>query len=220
MNATDTPARRRHLAGLLLTLALVPGVGPFAQTARGGGSTSPEARVQAVMQQVAAEKASLQAEIERLKAQVADLGKKVTKLQADNQSLSGNLQRGEGELAAARTARERMTENAQAADERMKELVAKYRELADNLRKVESERNGIAGELKARQQDVITCSKDNVEIAGLAGEALDRYEKKGCFGALAQSEPFTQIGRSRVQNTVETYRQKVDALKVPGPSAQ
>lgn len=216
MSDRHSPGRLRvlaGLAGLAMVLALIPAISGMAQTTRGGGDVG--ARVQAVMQQLASEKAAMQADINRLKEQIAGLEKKLAKLQAENQSLSANVQRGEGEIAAARAARDRMTEGAQATEERMKELVAKYRELAENFRKVEAERNGLAAGLKARTQDLGTCSKANAELAGIAGEALDRYEKKGCFGALAQSEPFTQIGRARVKNIVEANQQKIEALKIP-----
>jgi predicted site-specific integrase-resolvase len=63
------------------------------------------------------------------------------------------------------------------------------------------------------------CAQKNVQLAGIATEALDRYEKKGCFGALAQAEPFTGLKRAEVENAVEEYRQRIDALQVPAADA-
>jgi hypothetical protein len=54
-----------------------------------------------------------------------------------------------------------------------------------------------------------------VQLADIANEALDRYEKKGCFGAIAQAEPFTGLKRVEVENAVEGYRQQIDGLALP-----
>ena len=93
------------------------------------------------------------------------------------------------------------------------------KELAEQLRKVETERNELARQAAADGQGLKVCAQKNVQLAGIANEALDRYEKKGCFGALAQAEPFTGLKRIEVENAVEEYRQKVDSLQVPAADA-
>ena len=45
----------------------------------------------------------------------------------------------------------------------------------------------------------------------VADDLLAAYQNKGVFDVLGEGEPFTGIGRVRLENLLETYRDKVDA---------
>jgi chromosome segregation ATPase len=214
---------RKHVAGLAAVLGAAMFVATPqapAQTARRSESGDVAARVQAQFQQLSAERAALQEENRALKEKATKLENQLKKLQGEKEGLDARLQRTAGELSRAEREQQSTAGSLETQESRLKEVVAKYRELAENLRTMEAERNRLAGELKTRSGELGQCSRDNVDLAGVADEALERYEKKGCFAALAQREPFTQIQKARVHNFLDEYRGRVDALKLtPQPAA-
>lgn len=66
------------------------------------------------------------------------------------------------------------------------------------------------------------CRADNVALHGLGVELLQRYEHKGVGEALSAQEPFFQLARVRLENTVAQYRDKLDdaRFKEAPPSRQ
>lgn len=177
------------------------------------------ARLQQQVQQLASERTALQTENARLKEQVAKLEKGAKAFVSEKESLTRRAGAAESKVSRAEAGQQSVSSRLEATESRLTEVVTKYKELAEQLRKVETERNELARQAAADGQGLRVCAQKNVQLAGIATEALDRYEKKGCFGALAQAEPFTGLKRIEVENAVEEYRQKIDALQVPAADA-
>ncbi|MEO7387740.1 MAG: hypothetical protein ABIX37_12440 [Gammaproteobacteria bacterium] len=207
---------QRHLA-IVILLALAASTS-VAQEARRPSSDA-SARLQQQVQQLASGRSALQAENAGLKEQVTKLEKDAKALVSEKESLTRRAGTAEGKVNRAEAGQKSASSRLDGTETRLAEVVAKYRELAEQLRKVEAERNDLARQAAADGQGLKVCAQKNVQLAGIANEALDRYERKGCFGALAQAEPFTGLKRIEVQNAVEEYRQQVDGLRVPAVSA-
>jgi chromosome segregation ATPase len=181
-----------------------------AQEARRSGDAT--ARLQQAVMQLQNEKAQLAADNQKLKEQVARLEKEAGDLRAERGRLEARAGTAEAKAARADTGAAARLETTEA---RLAEVVGKYRELAETLRGVEEERASLRQEVARTSAGLKSCATNNVALAGIASEALTRYEKKGCFGALAQAEPFTGIQRARIENAVADSRQQVEALRVP-----
>jgi chromosome segregation ATPase len=202
----------------MLAVLAIFAVTATAQEARRAGSDS-TARMQQQMQQLGSEITALQAENAKLKQQVARLEKDAKAFATEKEALSRRAGAAESKVSRAEAGEQSAASRLEGTETRLNEVVAKYKELAEQLRKVETERNELARQAAADGQGLKVCAQKNVQLAGIANEALDRYEKKGCFGALAQAEPFTGLKRVEVQNAVEEYRQKIDALQMPAADA-
>lgn len=202
---------------LLILLALSSATSVAQEARRPAGDAS--VRLQQQVQQLASERTALQSENVRLKEQVARLEKDATALATEKESLARRAGTAESKVSKAEAGRQSTSSRLEATESRLNEVVEKYRELAEQLRKVEAERNELARQAAADGQGLRSCAQKNVQLAGIANEALDRYEKKGCFGALAQAEPFTGLKRIEVENAVEEYRQRIDSLQVPAADA-
>ncbi len=202
----------------LLFCCLASSIAPaIAQTQRSGSDT---ARVAQQLQQSAAEKIELQSQLTLLKTQNDDLKKKLDKANADQQSTAKRLR----DLEAVNRSHDSQANVHDVAEiektrAQMQELIARFRETATNLRTVEQERNELRGVSKGNEVKLQACAGKNVELATLGNEILDRYEHKGIWTSAAQSEPFTKIARTRLENMVDEYRSRIDDLKVPS-SAQ
>lgn len=201
----------RPLAALLMTFVL--SAGAVAQETRRSGDAS--GRLQAAVQQLTGEKAALQAENNQLKEQLAKLDKESKELQSARDDLQRRAGVAENKVSRAETSEQSTSSRLQAAEARLNEVVGKYRELAETLRKVEADGAALSAKASRDSQALKSCAQKNVDLATVANEALDHYEKKGCFTSLAQKEPFTQIKRAQIENAVQESRERIEALKVP-----
>jgi chromosome segregation ATPase len=203
-----------HARLVLMLLLSLLSFTASAQEARRAGSDA-TARLQQQLQQLGSERTALQSENARLKEQLAKLEKDSRSLATEKDELARRAGAAEGKVSRAAAGQQSASARLESTETRLNEVVGKYKELAEQLRQVEAERNELARQAAADGQGLKACAQKNVQLAGVANEALDRYEKKGCFGALAQAEPFTGLKRTEVENAVEEYRQKVEGLQIP-----
>ncbi len=205
---------RRH--SIILGLLVIVSTASTAQEARRPG-TDAMARMQQQLQQLAGERTALQAENARLKERVALLEKDAKTFAAEREGLVRRAGSAESKVSTAEAGQQSASARLESTDTRLNEVMGKYKELAEQLRTVESERNSLARQAAANAQAVKSCSQQNLTLADIATDALDRYERKGCFGALAQAEPFTRLKRVEIENAVEESRERIDALRLPAP---
>jgi chromosome segregation ATPase len=192
---------------IAVTLALAASGAPHAQTQRSGGGDSQ--RLAQQLQQIASERSAAQAEAVKAKEAAADLTRKLAQMTAERDALKGRLAAG-----SAADAREKsVTQELESTKARMAELVTKFRETASTLREVEGGRSQTRTELGALQRDYRACVEHNTELAGVALEAIDRYESTGRAARALRSEPFTGIARARAQNLADEYHARVEDLR-------
>lgn len=190
-----------------------------AQEARsGGGAVS--AQLVAELQQLGAERTSLKAENAQLKQQLAAAQKERDALKKGTQATAARVKSSEAALVrsnAQETASEQKIAQMQAV---MQQLIAKFRDLANTLRKVEIEDATNKQTLAMRQADLTTCSQHNQALYQIDEEVLKHFESQGFFSRLASDEPFTRIERVRLENyTVESRARAVDQRYSPPAGA-
>ena len=200
---------------VLVLLGITSG-SAFAQEARRPASDNSSSRLQAQVQQLGSERTALQAENAKLKEQLAKLEKGAKEAAAEKDALAQRAGSAEGKVTRAEAGQQSARTRLETTEGRLNEVVGKYKELAEQLRVVEKERNQLAQDAMRDKQSLQACAQKNVEMADIADEALTRYKEKGCFGALAQAEPFTGIKRAQIENAVDEYRQRIDKSRVPG----
>jgi hypothetical protein len=187
-------------AGLLLASANVPAI---AQVQR-SGSDAGAARVMLQLQQVTADRDKALAEGE--------------KLRKENEELKAQLKAAAGErdalrrrnVAAATAERTQKDADEAAAQQKLRdqvqELVTRYRETAQTLRDVETDRTARAQLVTQREQELKSCVDRNVKLYALNDELLDRIEDQGFWSAVAAREPFTRLKRTALENLADEYR--------------
>jgi hypothetical protein len=80
----------------------------------------------------------------------------------------------------------------------------------ETLRQSEDSKRRLDATLNMRSGSLAACEAKNDSLYRTGGALLKRYEEKGCFDALLQSEPVTQIKGSDMENQVEDYRQRLE----------
>lgn len=186
-----------------------------AQTARSGSSANAQLTQQ--LQQLASERTALQAENARMKKELADLARERDALKAGQAALNRRVQA--SELAATRAASEKNVADGEAEklQQRMQELVEKFRETAQLLREVETERASFKQSLTTKDAELTACIDRNVALYKLNGEVLARMENDGFFSRVARAEPFTRLKRVELENLIDDYRYRADEQRIAVP---
>ena len=197
------------LAGVSLTILTAHA---YAQVERAGGGSSQKIMQQ--YQQLAAEKTALQSQIEGLKKDLDTAHAETASLKKER-ALKAVASRGSAaEAAQAKSNKEAADRAAEQSRQRMAELVTRFREMAQNLKEIESERSVLRADLNQRNQAFDTCAEDNLSLYETTVQVLDRYERTGLFTKVGASEPFTKITRTRIENFVDEYRERAQQLRV------
>ncbi len=100
----------------------------------------------------------------------------------------------------------------------MKDSLAKwkvaYEQLNAAAQKLKTERDKAVSEDIIAKREVADRETKNRELYRLANEILTRYEKFGLGDALAAREPFTGITRTKLENLVQDYSDKIADARV------
>ncbi len=123
--------------------------------------------------------------------------------------------------AAARSARDKESVEAenQKLKDRMQELIAKFRENAETLRSVETERTTFKQSLTTRETELSSCVAHNEALFKLNEEVLSRVAGQGAFSRLASLEPFTKLKRVELENLMDDYKYRAEEQHVQVPAA-
>jgi chromosome segregation ATPase len=103
----------------------------------------------------------------------------------------------------------------------MKDSLAKwkaaYEQISAGVQKLKTERDKALSETIITKREVADRETKNLQLYRLANEILTRYEKFGLGDALAAREPFTGITRTKLENLVQDYSDKIADARVRLP---
>ena len=158
------------------------------------------------------EQASLQAEkaqLEQDKKALADQVNLLTKQAAADKATIANLSSKATEQDAT------LAQN--------KDALAKWKTAYDQLntaaQKLKTERDKAISDAIIAKRLVADREAKNRELYRLANEILTRYEKFGLGDALAAREPFVGVTRTKLENQVQDYSDKIADARVSAPKA-
>ena len=191
----------------LAGLAALTGGTAQAQESRGGGGAV-SAQMVAELQQFSAENTSLKAENAQLKQQLAAATKDRDALKKGQESTESKMKSSQAALARSSADNASDQQKIAAMQASTQQLVAKFRELVETLRKTEIDDATNKQALAVRQQDLSVCSQHNEALYKLDDDTLTHFEKLGFFSRLASDEPFTRIERVRLENFADESRGK------------
>jgi chromosome segregation ATPase len=209
--------RRLTMAFVVMGMGASACLNPVrAQVQRSGGGESQKIMQQ--YQQLAAERTSLQVQVAQLqkdleaaKADAAAAKKERDALKAHAGGSAAAIAQAAAAQQAARQAAEQSLEQSKL---RMTELVARFRETAQNLKEAETGRTKALQELSERSRAFDVCADNNLQLYEISHEVLDRYEHVGLFAKVSAVEPFTKITRTRIDNLVDDYRARAEELRL------
>jgi chromosome segregation ATPase len=184
----------------------------YAQVQRSGGG-----EVQKFMQQyqqVSAEKTALQAQLAQMKKDLNAANAELAAVKKERDAAKAHVGVSPAAIAQANSAKEAAERNVEQSKQRMTELVGRFRETATNLKDAEADRAKLRKDLSDRDRAFDTCAVNNLQLYEINRDILDRYEHIGLFTKVSAHEPFTKITRIRIENLVDEYRERAQALRV------
>ncbi len=182
-----------------------------AQTQRSGGS---DARAMQQLQQLTAERATLQSENAKLKQELEQARKDLQKATADRSALETRARSGAAEAGREAASAKQCQAELERVRGQMQELVTKFRETAQNLRDIETDRTAARTELRTQERELKTCIDRNAGLYNLNSEALDRMASRGFWSAVGEREPFTKLKRVELENLIDDYKYRADELRL------
>lgn len=198
----------RAIVTLMLCLMAVSSHG---QVQRSGNA---DARVAQQLQQLANEKVSLQAENNKLKQELEQVKAQLQKSSSTAKELENRNRVLQASSASRTTNNQQAEEQLERTRAQMQELVTKFRETAQTLRDVETDRATAKSQLAAKEREYKVCVDRNAGLYELNDEVLDRMEDRGFWSQLAEREPFTRLKRTQLENLIDDYRYRVEELRV------
>ncbi len=185
----------------------------LAQVERSGGGSA-SAKIMQQYQQLAAERTSLQAQIAQLQKDQESTKAELTAVKKERDALKAGAGGASAAAAQAKAAKATAEQTLAQSKQRTDELVARFRETAQNLKEVETDRTVVRKELAERNAAFDRCAENNLQLYEISREVLDRYEHVGFFTKAGAAEPFTGIKRNQIDNLVDDYRQRAEELRV------
>lgn len=83
-------------------------------------------------------------------------------------------------------------------------------EKGKKIAELTGERDALKVSLKQETAQHKLCVKNNARLAKISTELVKKYKNKGVLGALATSEPFTQIEKVELEKLCQEYLDKID----------
>ncbi len=184
------------------------------------------AQAQQLQQSLATEQQARQGAEGELKALKGEQAGQIEKLGAEARAARGaasasrrQIEQLEKDLAVERLAREQSTRQAeqlgQRLAERERELAETSQRQATTARELEQMQTR-AGQLTGRLGQ---CAEDNLALYRTGIEVLDRWRDRTLGERATQGEPFTQVGRVKLENLAENWRDRLDEKRLVTPPA-
>ena len=181
---------------------------------REAGDSAAMAKAQMMMRQLAQEKDALQGENAELKKQLDSINRKIESLKQEKTHLDQKLGSSQSLISRYKENTELLRDRIIKDNERMKELVDKFKELIQAFKVVEQEKTQLKTTLEQSRQDLLGCAEKNVKLVQNNKDLIKQYQNKNVWDAMLQAEPVTQLKQVEIENIAQEYQNTIDLLKI------
>lgn len=186
-----------------------------AEEARAGADAAAAIqRLQVQLQRLSAERARLTSELDTTSSELTAATAELETVTAERDKLARQAQVDARRIGGLEDANEQFRERTELLNERLNELLERYREAVVTLREMQADRDNWQTIAEGHESRIAICEEQNNQLHDIGMEALERYENKGCLSRFAQLEPFTGIKRVQIENMVADYRRLLDELYI------
>lgn len=195
---------------LLVTVALMGLLSANAQAERREADSrgaDPVKKAQYMLRQLSQQKAQLEADNARLSTEVAELKKTLGKVESDLDSTKKTLNK-------SKASNSRLVDRVKDDSEKFQVLKDKYRETVQLLRTEKANVVHLTNAVTERNEWIDHCSSNNHDLIAINNELVDRYQNKGVWDAVKQSDPLLGISDVKLEVIAEDYRYRIEDLQV------
>lgn len=198
-----------------------------------GGSAQAASRDEEAMRRLRAQSQQLQralaaeqqqrqaAELEAKKlgevqqAEAEKLGQEADSARRRAGALARRLDDAEKALLALRAERDALQASLSDVSGRLALREGELTEMTGVLRTTSGERDDVRARADALGTRLARCEKDNDALYHTGIELLDRWNERTLGERVGQGEPFAQIGRVKLENLAEAWRDRIDEHRTP-----
>lgn len=198
-----------RLTVALLFLAVL-GAAPSAMAASKDPNKEAIRRLQIQLRQVEQARSGIEQEKSALAQELDALKKKTAGLESSAARGNRRSAKLEKELEAVRT---ELSTRLESAEKLLAETQAALKHNRGELQQSQAERQRLDAALAAKTAAAQRCDANNRKLYQYQVELINRAQAQGSFEALLAAEPVTQIGRVEIENILEEYRDKIDAVQ-------
>lgn len=198
----------------VLVIALCLGVNPGIDPVHAQDSSANRAlrKAQGMLRQLASEKKALEAKIADLEGQLADVNNNVSQAQDE-------MRQQQGINAAVRENNAALMERIKSDRVKIQGVIQNYREKQAELTLYQHDRALLMNAVAERDEWIADCKKKNTALIDTGKDLLTRYRDKSVWDSVVESEPVLGLGEVDVQIENQSYRYKLEDLKVIPPVA-
>ena len=169
-----------------------------------GGSSQMVAKIQGMMRQVTKERDTLKTENAKLQAELDKLAKQNAELKSDGEKISRKL-------AGQQSSNNKLQVRQEQIFSKLEEVVEKYKILKQQKNQLHTEMTGLQVEYQNTSEQLQLCAAHNGKLISSANELLERYQNKGTFDGLMQTEGVLQFKSVEMEAIVQEYEDKIRA---------
>lgn len=114
------------------------------------------------------------------------------------------------ELEAAKAEKAELATKLSAVQTQLEQSQGQLQVALRERQAVDASRTQIQTSLTQQNQSLEACQSKNQEQYKANLELLDKYEKKSCFSAMLQREPFFGLGKTKLENEVADYKERFE----------
>lgn len=185
-----------------------------ATKAAASAAAASAAKAQQALQDMTNERDVLQKEKSKLQAEVVALKAKTAAMQGQVKGLQTNLEGTDTLIDRFKQRDASWQERLDQQRAKMQEVVEKFKEVAQNLRTVESERSELRVKHGAQEKELLGCVDNNIKLYKTGVELIEQYENKSLWDSLFQHEPVTRIKKVELETQVQDYMLKLKEARV------
>ncbi len=190
--------RLNILVPLVCLLFIAPGA--IADTPRRSGADQAIRKAQYLLRQLSEQKTKLESENTRQTSEIKDLKAQLDKLkQRLNRSKDNNI---------------KLIARVKGDHEKMRNMLERYHNTVDLLRMEKTNVVYLKNAVIERNSWIEQCKSNNEELYATSMVLVDRFQNKGIWQELSQSEPVTGLGDVKLEVIAEDYRYKLEDLQV------
>lgn len=172
------------------------------------------AKAQGLLRQIAQQKGALEAEKATMQAQLANMENQLNRTQAKLMKSQDDLASSQREVQGSNNTLSSTQDRLVRVENRLKEVVEKYKALDRSHQETLLEKTSLENELSDNKQMLEDARKKNSDMAEINNELLEKLTNKSGWDALLESEPFSRIGRVRLENIQQDYRFRLEDARI------
>lgn len=209
----------RRCGLVMTTLLLAASLPAQAEAVRRPASGAAGAQVQALLQQISAERDALKADAARMKTDLEKAQQAHDTAQAKVASAEQETARLREALAAFQAQNDTLRARLGEAQTAIGGLRSEQAAASAALAQAHTRGEALDGDLAQCRARADTLVGHNLRLFEIGNDLLDRFERKGVWSALRAAEPFTGLKRVELENIVQDYRFALEDQRVDAPTA-